>query len=186
MRAQPRGAAVPVTVGAANGAAPRRCWRGPDIEELMRGLPDPPRRLRVLNPFDPLLRDRHRLSRLFAFDYRIEVFVPAPRRQWGYYVFPLLEGERLVGRLDMKAARAAGTLDVTALWLEPGCASAGGARNASRPSSTASGASSGSTRSASRTATSGGAGEPGPRQLAARAAPWLTRRPPGGRRGPSG
>jgi uncharacterized protein YcaQ len=113
-------AAVPVVVGAANGAAPRRVLARPDIEELVRALPDPPRRLRVLNPFDPLLRDRHRLSRLFAFDYRIEVFVPAPRRQWGYYVFPLLEGERLVGRLDMKAARAAGTLDVTALWLEPG------------------------------------------------------------------
>jgi uncharacterized protein len=113
-------AAVPVIVGAANGAAPRRLLARPDIEELLRTLPDPPRRLRVLNPFDPLLRDRHRLGRLFAFDYRIEVFVPAPRRQWGYYVFPLLEGERLVGRLDMKAARAAGTLDVTALWLEPG------------------------------------------------------------------
>jgi uncharacterized protein YcaQ len=122
-------AAVPVIVGAANGAAPRRLLARPDIEELLRALPDPPRRLRVLNPFDPLLRDRDRLSRLFAFDYRIEVFVPAPRRQWGYYVFPLLEGERLVGRLDMKAARAAGTLDVTALWLEPGvCLSRGRAR----------------------------------------------------------
>jgi hypothetical protein len=113
-------AAVPVTVGSANGAPPRRLLARPDVEELIRSPPDPPRRLRVLNPFDPLLRDRHRLSRLFAFEYRIEVFVPAPRRQWGYYVFPLLEGERLVGRLDMKAARAAGTLDVTALWLEPG------------------------------------------------------------------
>ena len=93
--AQPRGAAVPVTVGAANGAA-RRVLAAHGIEELVRGLPDPPP-AGVLNPFDPLLRDRHRLSRLFAFDYRIEVFVPAPRRQWGYYVFPLLEGERLVG-----------------------------------------------------------------------------------------
>jgi len=79
-----------------------------------------PGRLRVLNPFDPLLRDRDRLARLFAFDYRIEVFVPAPRRKYGYYVFPLLEGEHLVGRLDMKADRQRGALDVMALWLEPG------------------------------------------------------------------
>jgi hypothetical protein len=113
-------AALPVTVGAANGAAPRQLLGRPDIAELLLRLPDPPRRLRVLNPFDPLLRDRNRLSRLFAFDYRIEVFVPAPRRQYGYYVFPLLEGEHLVGRLDMKADRQRGALNVTALWLEPG------------------------------------------------------------------
>jgi uncharacterized protein len=113
-------AALPVTVGAANGAAPRQLLGRPDIEELLAALPDVPGRLRVLNPFDPLLRDRDRLSRLFAFDYRIEVFVPAPRRKYGYYVFPLLEGEQLVGRLDMKADRQRGALDVTALWLEPG------------------------------------------------------------------
>ena len=77
-------------------------------------------RLRALNPFDPLLRDRARLARLFGFDYRIEVFVPAPRRKYGYYVFPLLERHRLIGRLDMKADRSAGALEVSALWLEPG------------------------------------------------------------------
>ena len=125
MRAQPRGAAVPVTVGAANGAR-RAGLARPDIEELMRGLPDPPRRLRVLNPFDPLLRDRHRLSRLFAFDYRIEVFVPAPRRQWGYYVFPLLEGERLVrrarheGRARRRHARRHGALARAGRAPQPG------------------------------------------------------------------
>jgi hypothetical protein len=46
--------------------------------------------------------------------------VPAPRRKYGYYVFPLLEGEHLIGRLDMKADRQRGSLDVSALWLEPG------------------------------------------------------------------
>jgi uncharacterized protein YcaQ len=114
------GAAVPALVEATNGAAPRQLFARPDIEELLRSLPDPPPRLRALNPFDPLLRDRARLARLFGFDYRIEVFVPAARRTYGYYVFPLLERDRLVGRLDMKADRAAGVLEVTALWLEPG------------------------------------------------------------------
>lgn len=83
-------------------------------------LPAPPSRLRVLSPFDPALRDRNRAERLFGFSYRIEVFVPAPKRVYGYYVFPLLEGARLIGRIDMKADRKAGTLDVRRLWLEPG------------------------------------------------------------------
>jgi uncharacterized protein len=113
------GAAAPALVEAANGAAPRRIVARPDIEEMLRSLPDPPPRLRALNPFDPLLRDRARLARLFAFDYRIEVFVPAPRRKYGYYVFPLLESDRMVGRLDMKADRARDVLEVSALWMEP-------------------------------------------------------------------
>lgn len=82
-------------------------------------LPEPPKRLRVLSPFDPLIRDRKRTERLFGFHYRIEIFVPAPRRKYGYYVFPLLEGDRLVGRIDMKHERAKGVLAVKALWLEP-------------------------------------------------------------------
>ena len=100
--------------------SPRQLLVRPDLPDLLSSLAPPPGRLRALNPFDPLLRDRDRLARLFGFDYRIEVFVPAPRRRFGYYVFPLLEGDRLIGRLDMKASRAGGTLDVTALWLEPG------------------------------------------------------------------
>lgn len=80
----------------------------------------PPNRIRVLSPFDPLLRNRARTERLFGFYYRIEVFVPEPKRQYGYYVFPLLEGDRLIGRMDMKAERKGGTLDVKRLWLEKG------------------------------------------------------------------
>lgn len=80
----------------------------------------PPQRIRVLSPFDPLLRNRARTERLFGFFYRIEVFVPEPKRQYGYYVFPLLEGDRLIGRIDMKAERKNGSLDVKRLWLEKG------------------------------------------------------------------
>jgi len=115
-----RTAALPAILESANGAPPRKLVARPDLEELLRELPEPSRRLRILNPFDPLLRDRQRLARLFGFDYRIEVFVPEARRRYGYYVFPLLEGERLIGRIDIKADRQRGALDVKALWLEPG------------------------------------------------------------------
>ncbi len=81
-------------------------------------LPAPPGRIRVLSPFDPMLRDRNRAERLFGFHYRIEVFVPAAKRTYGYYVFPLLEGDRLIGRIDMKAQRDRGVLQVSALWPE--------------------------------------------------------------------
>jgi uncharacterized protein len=113
-------AIAPAVVAAANGAPPRKLFARPDLEQRLASLPEPPARVRVLSPFDPLLRDRARLERLFAFDYRIEVFVPAPRRTYGYYVLPLLEGDRLVGRIDMKADRTAGVLQVNALWMEPG------------------------------------------------------------------
>ena len=75
--------------------------------------------MRVLSPFDPAIRDRKRAEALFGFDYRIEIFVPAAKRQYGYYVFPLLEGERFAGRVDMKRDRDADALRVAALWLEP-------------------------------------------------------------------
>jgi hypothetical protein len=71
-----------------------------------------------LSPFDPALRDRHRAERLFGFNYRIEIFVPAPKRTYGYYVFPVIEGDRLIGRIDMK--RDGATLAVRAFWSETG------------------------------------------------------------------
>ncbi len=83
-------------------------------------IPEPPARVRVLSPFDPLLRDRNRAERLFGFFYRIEIFVPEPKREYGYYVFPLLEGDRMIGRIDMKAERKVSSLDVKRLWLEKG------------------------------------------------------------------
>ena len=91
-----------------------------DIEERIAKTVQPTARLRILNPFDPVIRDRARLSRLFGFDYRIEIFVPAAQRKWGYYVYPLLEGDRFVGRIELKADRKAGELKVIQLWSEPG------------------------------------------------------------------
>ena len=62
-------------------------------------------RLRILSPFDPALRNRARTEEIFGFSYRIEVFVPAARRQYGYYVFPILEGSALIARIEIKANR---------------------------------------------------------------------------------
>lgn len=109
-----------VMVENANGAPPRRMFARADLMTLVQDVPPPPRRLRFLSPFDPLIRDRLRTHRLFNFDYRIEVFVPAPQRRYGYYVFPILEGDRLIGRMDMKHWRQKGQVIVTGLWLEPG------------------------------------------------------------------
>ena len=91
-----------------------------DIETRLARLQPPTSRLRILNPFDPVIRDRSRLSRLFGFDYRIEIFVPAAKRVWGYYVYPLLEGDRFVGRIELKADRKAGILKVIRIWPEEG------------------------------------------------------------------
>lgn len=91
-----------------------------DIEARIAALVPPTTRLRILNPFDPAIRDRNRLMRLFGFDYRVEMFVPAAKRLWGYYVFPLLEGAKFVGRIEAKANRKDGTLSVLNLWWEPG------------------------------------------------------------------
>lgn len=90
------------------------------IADRLAALEPPTSRLRILNPFDPVIRDRNRLSRLFGFDYRVEMFVPAARRIWGYYVYPLLEGPRFVGRLEVKADRKASVLTVLNLWPEAG------------------------------------------------------------------
>jgi len=118
-RAVERGDAVPVRVESADGSKPRAAVALPDWERRARRLADPPTRMRLLSPFDPVIRDRRRALRLFGFDYRFEAFTPAPKRRYGYYVLPVLEGDRLVARLDPKLHRAESTLEVRGLWWEP-------------------------------------------------------------------
>lgn len=74
----------------------------------------------LLAPLDPLIYDRQRTRELFDFDYTWEVYVPAERRKWGYYVLPILQGDRLIGRVDLKRESKSGTLQILALLLEPG------------------------------------------------------------------
>lgn len=74
----------------------------------------------LLSPFDPLVWDRVRARAIFGFDYRIECYTPAPKRQYGYYVLPVLRRGEIVARLDAKAHRAAGEFEVKSLFLEDG------------------------------------------------------------------
>jgi uncharacterized protein YcaQ len=73
-----------------------------------------------LAPLDPLCWDRDLLRRLFDFDYIWEVYVPAPKRKWGYYVLPILFGDRLVGRIEPRLNRRARALDVVGMWWQDG------------------------------------------------------------------
>ncbi|GGH28490.1 hypothetical protein SAMN05444007_104250 [Cribrihabitans marinus] len=118
-RALARGEVERIAVTCADGSD-RPCLARFDAVEAADRARPAPGRIRVLSPFDPALRDRARAERLFGFHYRIEVFVPEAKRKYGYYVFPLMERDRLIGRIDMKARRDAGVLQVRALWPERG------------------------------------------------------------------
>lgn len=108
---------VEIEVEMADGSR-RRSFSTARMLDGLSALPAPSPRVRLLSPFDPALRDRARAERLFGFRYRIEIFVPASRRRHGYYVFPVMQGTRLIGRIDAK--RDGGVLALRAFWPEAG------------------------------------------------------------------
>ena len=119
-RSVANGELVPVRLEAADDSKPKPGFARPDWERRAKRFPDACTRTRVLSPFDPAIRERDRTSRVFGFDYRFEAFVPAPKRKYGYFVLPILEGDRLVGRVDPKLHRDRGELVVRGPWWEQG------------------------------------------------------------------
>jgi uncharacterized protein YcaQ len=85
-------------------------------------LPDDPvpPRLTFLSPFDQLIHDRARAEKVFDFSYRLEMYVPKTNRKYGYYVLPILRGDSIVGRVDLKRDKVARSLDVAGVWWENG------------------------------------------------------------------
>jgi uncharacterized protein YcaQ len=94
-------------------------WSAPAYLTAGRSVPRLDRGTALLCPFDPLIFFRPRVERLFNFHYRIEIYTPAAKRQYGYYVWPLLVDGQLMARVDLKADRAADTLRVVGAFGEP-------------------------------------------------------------------
>jgi uncharacterized protein YcaQ len=82
--------------------------------------PVPAARTTFLSPFDQLVADRDRGEALWGFFYRLEMYVPVAKREYGYYVLPILRGDRVVGRIEPVHDRREGVLRVNGVWWEPG------------------------------------------------------------------
>jgi uncharacterized protein YcaQ len=122
---------VPVQIDGLGSPAGAKAWAGPwyvhaddlPLLDQLAAAPDSDDwgpRTTLLSPFDNLICDRKRTKLLFDFDFTIEIYVPKEKRRWGYYVLPILHGDRLIGRVDPTMDRANGRLRINALHAEPG------------------------------------------------------------------
>ena len=92
----------------------------PMLEAVLAGGADLKPRLEFLAPLDPMLWDRKLIDAVFGYQYSWEIYTPQVKRKYGYYVLPMLCGDRFIGRIEPKADRKAGILTVSNIWLEPG------------------------------------------------------------------
>ena len=106
---------------------PARSCSGPGTLDRLKDLPEAPRRMRLLSPFDPALRDRKRAERLFGFHYRIEIFVPEAQRRYGHYSSRCWRARAIV-RAPISPPTCIGRAAPAALWPEPGSPLAQGAK----------------------------------------------------------
>jgi hypothetical protein len=110
------GELVPVTIEGVRG---KRFVLRAEVE-LLAAPPEPPPSAAFLSPFDALVWDRALLGSLFDFPYVWELFLPPAKRRWGWYVLPIVFGDRLVGRIEPRIDRAAGAVHILGLWWEDG------------------------------------------------------------------
>jgi hypothetical protein len=94
----------------------------PDAEDG----PVPSTRITFLSPFDGLVKNRDRAEALWDFFYRLEMYVPKAKREYGYYVLPILRGDRLIGRIEPAFDRKTGVLQVHGVFVEPGAPASAG------------------------------------------------------------
>ena len=90
------------------------------LEQVIRREADEKPRLEFLAPLDPMLWDRRLIEALWGYRYSWEIYTPAAKRKYGYYVLPILFGDRLIGRIEPRADRKEKTLSVSNIWFEPG------------------------------------------------------------------